>query len=170
MERRTLTVKGVENLRPKPTRYEIADGRVRGLRVVVQPSGEKGFVLRYRFQRRSRKLLIGPAGPGGLTLQQARDTALVALAELARGADPGTQKQQAMALAAAAEAQVTNRIAAVAEQYLQRQARRLRPSSYRQVQRIIRREIVPRWGTRRASDITRADVTDAFEEVANVPR
>jgi len=42
---KALTPIAIENLRPRPKRYEIPDGGCRGLRVVVQPTPATGVGL-----------------------------------------------------------------------------------------------------------------------------
>ena len=54
-----LTVRGVEVMRPGADRREIADSHMPGLYLVVQPSGAKGWAVRYRHQGVSRKLTLG---------------------------------------------------------------------------------------------------------------
>ena len=49
-----LTALGVERLRPDPAkRLEIADGRMVGLYLVVQPSGQKSWAVRGRLGRQA---------------------------------------------------------------------------------------------------------------------
>lgn len=70
-----LTAKHVINAAPRDRRYEIADSLQPGLRLVVQSSGAKSWAYRYeREDRKGVKVTLGrAAGPGALTLQQARD-------------------------------------------------------------------------------------------------
>lgn len=64
-----LTVATVRSAKAKPAknnpggpvvRTEIPDGKSRGLSLVVQPSGAKSWVLRFRFKGTPKKLTIGP--------------------------------------------------------------------------------------------------------------
>lgn len=57
---RPLTSKAIEAARPRASRYEVPDVRVAGLFLVVQPSGAKSWAWRYRFNRKPKKLTIGP--------------------------------------------------------------------------------------------------------------
>jgi hypothetical protein len=72
-----LTALHVTNATPKASRYEIADSMQPGLRLVVQTTGAKSWCYRYeREDRKNVKVTLGrAAGPGSLTLQQARDAA-----------------------------------------------------------------------------------------------
>src|SRR5262245_49973895 len=90
-----LTAITVENARPKATRYELADGST-GLRLCVQPSGAKSWIVRYRRpppDRRTAKVTADTFA----SLAEARKWAAAMLAELAQGRDPGVSKRDAAA-------------------------------------------------------------------------
>src|SRR5271169_194298 len=84
-----LTAKAVENIKPSDVRREVPDGEIRGMYLVVQPSGVKSYVLRYRHAGKPRKLTIGPAEMG---LGEARKLASSARAAIAAGRDPQAEK------------------------------------------------------------------------------
>jgi integrase len=95
-----LTVPAIKKYAPKAKRREIRDHLARGLRLVIQPSGHKSWVVRFRRpDGRSGKLTLGPvelsdAEPkddpklgGALTLRQARELANQIDRQRARGID-----------------------------------------------------------------------------------
>lgn len=86
--------KTVKNAAPRDRRYEIADSLQPGLRLVVQPSGAKSWAYRYeREDRKGVKVTLGrAAGPGALTLQQARDAANDARRLRSTGGEPGVER------------------------------------------------------------------------------
>src|SRR5262249_61190311 len=84
-----LTKFAIDNLKPRPTRYEVPDGK--GLYVVVQPSGRKSFAVRFRIEGRPRKLTL----ERGLTLAEARAAAAKALVEVEKKSDPAALKRKA---------------------------------------------------------------------------
>lgn len=102
---KSLTVKAVENFKPTDKRQEIPDGLLTGLYFVVQPSGVKSWAIRYRYQGKPKKLVLGPLAPtlpgkepepvldGPLTLAGARVLARAKLLEVAAGQDPAAVKQ-----------------------------------------------------------------------------
>lgn len=105
---KALTVKAVEAFKSDGKRLEVADGHTRGLYLVVQPSGAKGWAFRYRFDNRPRKLTIGPVLddrkvpvegliPLGAphTLSEARIAAQSAKLRVGLGSDPGGAKIEA---------------------------------------------------------------------------
>ena len=88
MER--FTPESVARRAPKTQRYEVSDSLKQGLRLIVEPSGHKSFAVRYRFQRRKRKLTIGSTEK--FTLAAARAAYDTAMELLAQGIDPGAVK------------------------------------------------------------------------------
>jgi hypothetical protein len=80
---RDLTQLALNNLKPSAARYEVPDGHIRGLYFVVQPSGARGWALRYRVLGRSRKLTLG-AYPA-IDLKTARRLASNSIAKIAAG-------------------------------------------------------------------------------------
>lgn len=107
---RALTAVAVDKLKRKATRYEVPDGGQRGLLVAVFPSGQKSFIVRYRFGGVKRKLTLG-----GVSLAAARKAAAAALYEVHEGRDPAEAKKATRAKAAGAAA---NTVQAVCERYL----------------------------------------------------
>jgi integrase len=104
MAAKILTSTAVENLRPGKERREIADakggGRGSGLYLVIQPSGQKSWCMRFRRpDGRPAKLVLGPVDFSGreiegdpvigmpLTLAAARQLATTLHRERVRGVD-----------------------------------------------------------------------------------
>jgi integrase len=161
-----LTAKAVENARPKADRYELSDGGS-GLRVVVYPSGQKSWVLRYRRpppDKRTAKLKFD----GVVTLAGARKAAADALHELAQGRDPGALKFESKATAAgAAAARDRDTVEHLAAQFVELHAKRkTRPNSWRQAVHVFENIVLPEWRGRTVHDIRRRDIIDLLESVA----
>jgi integrase len=110
---RPLTDFAVIHAKPKAEGYEISDGGQRGLRLAVQPSGAKSWVVRFRHpvSGKSRKMTLPP----GLSLAAARKFAGDALFLVATGIDPIDQKRVEREAAAAA---VEGTLASVVTRYL----------------------------------------------------
>ncbi len=160
---KALTAKTIENIKSKDTRQEIPDGACRGLYVVVQPTGRKTWCVRYRFEGQTRKLTLD----SGLSLAAARKAATDALHELAQGRDPAALKFEARAKA---EKEVADRNADTVErwaaQFIERHANKKRPSTRQQVVHTFAHVVLPVWRGRTVHDITRRDVIDLIERVA----
>ena len=154
-----LTVRGVEVMRPGADRREIADSHMPGLYLIVQPSGARGWCVRYRHQGVSRKLTLGsyPA----LGLKDARALGAKALRAVAEGRDPGREKIEARS------ARVDSVDSVVAE-FLERHVRRSnRPRTAKETERLLRRHVLPRWQGRMIRDVTRRDILDVIDRIVD---
>lgn len=146
----------IRALRPKAARYEIWESRGFGIRVTL--SGEKSFVFLYRFGGKARRLTLGryPA----MSLVDAHAAHGGARQALERGIDPGAKKIEAKRIDRDALT-----VADLAEEYLEKWARP-RKRSWREDERIIRKDILPSWKTCKAKDITRRDVITLLDRIA----
>ena len=156
--RKGLTDFQVKNAKPKASGYEISDGGQRGLRLAIQPSGAKSWVVRYRHPvtGKSRKLTLPP----GLGLAHARKLAANAMFQVAQSIDPiDARREQKQAAAAAVE----GTLHAVAKQYLGLAASKLR--SRDAYERILKRHILPRLGERQVAELKRSEITAMLDKV-----
>jgi integrase len=154
-----LTIRSVEAMKPRPVRQEIPDSFLPGLYLIQQPSGAKGWAVRYRHKGVPRKLTLGsyPA----LGLKDARELGAKALRAVAEGRDPGREK----ILARAAKADSVDRIV---EDFLERHVRRSnRPRTAQETERLLRQHVLPRWRGRMVHEITRRDVLDILDRVVD---
>jgi integrase len=155
-----LTAIAVANLKPALVRREIPDPGARGLYVVVQPSGRKGFAVRYRFNGKPRKLTL----PAGATLAEARVIAAKALVEVENGHDPSKAKLEAQRARDAA----ANTFRAICEQHLDREARRKeteRPRSLRWRRDLLERLVYPTLGDMPIHEIKRKVVIQLLDDI-----
>lgn len=147
-----FTDKQVAAFKPKATRYEIKEPGRTGLGLRVTPKGAKTWTFVYRFEGDQRRMVLGtyPKTP----LADARIALADAKSKIMDGIDPGAivaEERQAERTAAT--------ISELVEEYLARHARKtMKASSAAEDERMLRREIVPAWGKRRAKDIGRRDI------------
>lgn len=82
-----LTDLAIRQLKAPANRREIADAKVEGLALILQPTGAKSWSYRYRYGKRQRRISLGnwPA----IDLAKARARAEDAQRALERGDDPG---------------------------------------------------------------------------------
>lgn len=92
-----LTVLAVKNA--KPGRH--ADGG--GLHLLVKDTGARSWVYRFMLKGKSRDIGLGAAGPGGISLADARDLATALRLKVKAGIDPLEERQRSEAKAKAAE-------------------------------------------------------------------
>jgi integrase len=156
-----LTAKYVENVRPDPERREIADGGCAGLYLLLQPSGSRGWAVRYRINGKSKKLTIGPWP--AVSLLDARVAASAARKRVKQGEDPAKAKQDDKIKADAAK---ENTVTAVCEGYLAYERRRkdgLRTLDQRVS--ILKRLIYPALGAMPIETVKRSDIVRLLDKV-----
>ena len=73
----------------------------------VTKTGAKSWVFFYRIAGKQREMGLGPAGPGGVSLADAREAAAKARALLAAGIDPLVARKEERTAARVAEARAT---------------------------------------------------------------
>jgi integrase len=154
-----LTKVAIDNLKPRPARYEVSDGN--GLYVVVQPSGRKSWALRFRIGGKPRKLTLDR----GLSLAEARAAAATAIVEVEKGADPTIDKRkrkEAQRVAAAST------FRSVAEVYLKHEGRkkeseRLRSLEWRRA--LLERLVYPTLGNLPIATIKRRAIIELLDKI-----
>jgi len=156
MSTHNLTVRFVESIKPpKSDRAEYWDASTPGFGVRISAAGRKTWVLMYRHGNRLRRLTLGthPALPLG----DARDRARDALRAAAKGKDPAGEK------AADRRAETFGEMA---DDYLDRYAKK-RKRSWRKDELALERDLLPRFRSRKAKDITRRDVNALLDSIVD---
>jgi integrase len=124
----------------------IWDGRLPGFALRIHPSGRKSYVVRYR-TRDGRQRWETLGSPPVLTVEQARKAAQRRLGQALEGRDPKLERRQ------------TRLFAELAQAYLDKHSSARKRSHRDDVQRV-RDFLVPKWGNRPATHITRAEVAE----------
>lgn len=160
-----LTALAIEKAKPADARREIPDGKIRGLFLVVQPSGKKSWAFRYRRRPDGapRKLTIGPWPE--IDLGKARARASEARVAVEDGKDPADDKQ--VARRAAAVPNDRDRIDQVIKTFIERYAKANAPKTWEEMKRVLERELGAAWKGRRLSSITKADVHQLLDTIVD---
>ena len=137
-----LTTKGVETARPADVRREIPDAYMRGLYLIVQPTGSKSWAVRGRLGGKPIKHTIGRYPAFGL--KEARDAAAKVLRGVSEGRGPVSARVETVAQGV--------------EQFLARHCKNYRQSTLYAARHWLRHYVVGAWGGRRLDGITRADI------------
>lgn len=155
IEARTLlTVLGVEQTRPRASRFEVPDAKIIGLRLVVQTTGAKSWAVRYTIAGRDRKHTLGPFPRIGL--EAARKLASAALRTVAEGRDPGAEKIEARRREQSGQDQT---FGAVWDQYIAEYVKpNLKPRTAGEIERLAKTLLLPKLKRHKLSAITAADV------------
>jgi integrase len=139
--------------------------------LVVQPSGAKSWAFRYERSDGQRvKVTLGrAAGPGALTLQQARDAANDARRLRSTGGDPADQRRaekRAEAARIEAEEKEARRrddtVALVLDRYYRDKVNAMKSGP--ELKRLLTKELSP-WAKRRVDDIDRTDAIKLIDAI-----
>jgi integrase len=165
-----LTASIVDSVKPpEQGQIERYDHDLPGFALRVGRSGKRTWVLRYRVKANGsrpacmRRLTLGsyPA----MSLADARRQARAKLGEVASGGDPAGEAETA----AEAEARDrANTFAELADRYTahcESQGRN-KPRTLAEKRKLLKRYLLPAWGTRPASSIARRDIIDLVEKIA----
>ncbi len=164
---RGFTSKGVEAIKPDPARrLEKPDLAFSGLYLVVQPSGAKSWALRYRFAGKPAKLTLGRWPVMGVA--DARAVATAALEEVEHGRNPSVTKKAAKADQREAQLTERDKIKTLIELFDKRHLSKLRSGAA--VRRMLDQHVVEAWGDRDIHEISKRDVIDLLDKIADSGR
>jgi len=149
-------------VRSRASPQEIWDQQLRGFGCRASKQGVVSFfaMRRPRGSAKSVRIKVGdfPAMP----LSEARQRARAVLMEMQDGVDPRVRKAEEEHIAAAEKAATFGN---VAEAFITRHVAMKRTA--RAIERLIRRELIPRWSERPIASITRADVISLIDEIVD---
>ena len=155
MPKRALTQAAIQRIRPpKAGQIDYFDRGYPGLALRVSYGGGKSFVYFYRAGGPLRRMTLG-AFPA-ITLAEAREAWRTAREDAQAGRDPATVRKR--------EAGATD-FQGVFEEWLRRDQSKNKGRAA--VERLIRKDVLPTWGHRQVSDISRRDVRDVVDAVAD---
>ena len=158
MPRIKLTKRAIDDLQPEAIDKFYWDTDITGLGLKVTPKGRKTFLVQYRpGGRRSptRKVFIGQYGT--VTVHKARKEAKQILGLRAEGRDPAFERQQAKQRA------ISDKFADIAADFLAKHVSQNRTAN--ETARILKRDVLPKWGKRSIHEIGKRDVNDLLDAV-----
>src|SRR3954464_7155692 len=147
-----LTKSAVDNLQPGVKDLMFWDSSLPGFGVKVTPAGRKVFLALYRTHggaSRLRKYTIGPYRR--TTLHEARAAAQRVFAARLDGRDPAAEKLELR------RRHVVDRVDELMEAFIADHLGKLRSGAT--VARLLRSEIMPKWGARSVHDVKRRDIS-----------
>jgi integrase len=158
------TIKGLPGPARPGQQIEYLDADHPGFGLRIAYGGSRSWFFFYRYQGRTRRLTIG--GYPALGLADAREHARNARTDLANGIDPAAKKQELRC------AETFGELSAL---YLEKWAKkpdatgRPRKRSWADDERKIEKELLPNWRHLKATAITRRDVRELVESIADRP-
>ena len=153
--RRTLTEAFIRNVAAAPPGKRIAysDALVVGLRLRVTDTGHKSYILWRRFNRAAHPAARALGTVGAMTLTEARDKARTWIELIKAGQDPRGDATTG-----------DNTFGAIVETYLRHHVAGQRQAAG--VERLIRKELLPRWRNKSLATIDRRDVIQIIDEIS----
>lgn len=156
MERKALTAKAVERIKPPATgRVEQWDAALPGFGLRVTDKGVKSWVQMVRIHGKLARLTLGQYP--GVSLGEARDKARENRRAIDNGEDPRIAKREA-------RQRPSDMFEDVATLFVERYAKKAN-RGWKETERILTKYVNPRWSGRRLRSITRADVVVLLDEV-----
>lgn len=152
-----FTDASIRSLKPKSERFEKWETNGRGFGLRVSPSARKTFLFMYRYFGVSRRMTIGvyPA----MTLSEARTAHATARQKLEKGIDPGRELVEKRK--GERDASTIN---GLIDEYIELYAKP-KKRSWSEDSRMLKKDVLPRWGNRKASEIKKRDVVLLLDQI-----
>ena len=144
--RHKLTELLVKRHAPRARAFMVWDTLQRGFALSVQPTGHKAYKVVYSLHGRVRWFHLGDVR--AISLSDARRLANRVMLQVAEGKDPQAERNAARSAPTFAQ---------LATRYVESYARK-HNRSWPQADALVRRHLLPRWGSLPAPIITKADV------------
>lgn len=172
-----ITKTAVDELTPGQSDAYLWDGEVRGFGVKITPHGKRIYLMQYRIGGRSgrtRRYTIGEHGRDGWTPATARKRALELREEINRGVDPMEAKDARKATPhfseAFAEYEADQKRLGAMRKLGSKSRKGWKPLTAKMNERMGKLYLVPRFGNRLVTDITKGDVATLHRELGETPR
>ena len=157
-----FTDKSLKALKAKSERYEVWEDGKTGFGMRISPSGIKTFVWMYRYEGAPKRLTLGNYPK--MSLYEANKVLADAKEKLAHGINPGDE---------AVEQRKRHRnsmlIEILVSEYLERHAKPNKRSASED-ERILKKDILPRWGKMKAKDINKMKYCNEREVLSDTKK
>jgi len=153
-----FTDRSIKALKPKDKRYEVSKDNGYGLGVRVMPTGQKAFIYRYKYQKRSRGMVLGSYPE--LRLEEANLLHAEARSLLKKGIDPGLKKITEKKSEIEAET-----VSELIDIYIKEYAKKYK-KSWETDQKLLDKKVRPKLGRRKVKDVRRREIKLLLQRVA----
>lgn len=152
-----FTDKFISNLKPDVKEFWVREGM--GFSIRVYPSGEKAWYYIFTFDGRKKFMRLGAGGYPDVSLANARELFDIAKVKVKNGIDPLLEN-----VTAKAERKRTPFVADFVTDFIEKYAKE-HNRGWKEIERSLKSEIVPRWGKRKMTDIKRRDLVLVLDEI-----
>src|SRR5260370_1043074 len=143
---------------------EYFDRALPGFGLRISDGGRKTWFVMYRVSGKKVRETIGTLNAIP-SVAKARDKARLSIQQAQAGIHPVRAREVEARVAASAAATT---FAAVADRYLAEYVERnTRPSTVKETRRILERDVKPKWGHRAIGEITRQNINELLDEIAD---
>ena len=154
-----FTDRQIKALKAKKERYEVWETNGKGFGVRSHPQAERALYFCTSSRGTSRRITFGNYPE--MSLADAHAAHAKSRQLLEQGNDPATVEQDAKE-----ESRRSPSIKRLAAEYIEKYAKP-RKRSWKEDERILNKDVVPRWGKRKAQDITRRDIILLLDEIVD---
>lgn len=149
-----------KSLKPKENQtrpYDVREKSGDGFGMTIFPSGKKSFIYIYQFEGRKRRMTLGRYPH--CSLSEARKLHRDALKMLESEKDPAFEKRTEKRIA-----RDSATVNGLINEYIEHWAKPHK-RSWQTDERCLNKDVKPRWGKQKASDITRRDIILLLDEI-----
>lgn len=154
MAHNNFNAKLIESLKPKAKTY--IEREKRGFAIRVLPTGVKTWLFIYTINGKRKWYSLGQYP--GVSLKAARKAYGEAYELYQQGGDPGADRQKE---------KEADTIESLVDKFIERGLIQKGNRSWREYKRNLDKDVIPAWGNRTAKSITRSDVIDLLEKIAD---
>lgn len=154
-----FTDRSIKALKPRGIRYEKFDARARGFGVRVSPNGTKSWIFRYRHNKKPTRITLGTYPE--MSLAEAYDEHAERRRMLNNGINPA-QAERVRRDQQSKEPAVEKLVGLYIERYAKK-----KKDSWEEDERQLNKDVIPRWGHRKARDIEGDDVIALLDDLVD---
>src|SRR5262245_45238602 len=157
-----ITKRAVDAAKARESDSYLWDRELHGFGVKLTPAGRKVYLVQYRLggrKGRTRRVTIGQHG-SPWTPKTARTEAKRLLGEVDAGRDPAADRDKA---------KTDKSLGILVDQFMAEHAKKLKPATIEEYQRLVRLHVKPRLQNRAIGDLKRLDIARVHHELNDKP-
>ena len=148
----------IRKLKPEEKKYIRSEGN--GFTIRVMPSSVKTWLYIYAIDGKRREMNLGTYPE--VTLGTARSKFEDAKRKVKNGVDPVAEIEELKE-----GRRKTHTVSELVEEFITRHAKVRRKKSWEEDERILNKDVVPRWGKRKITEIRKGDILGLSDQITN---